>query len=103
MATFSFQVTGMDELFKRLKKAEDKSLGIAAMGLYEGAGVVANAVSREIENISTEPFKYASGGKKRKPSPEEKAAIVGSPHGIAKFRKKLDRVDTSVGFNGILL
>ena len=100
MATFSFKVEGMDELFSKMKKAETKALGIAAQGLYEGAGIVADAVSREIQGISTEPFKYAAGGKKRKPSPEEKAALQSAPHGIAKFRKKLERVDTSVGFNG---
>lgn len=99
MATFSFQVTGMQELFSRMKKAETKALGVAAMGLYEGAGIVADAVSKEISGISTEPFKYAKNGHKRKPSPEEKAALSSAPHGVAKFRKKLDRVDTSVGFN----
>ena len=100
MATFSFQVEGMQELFSKMKKAEEKSLGIAAQALYEGAGIVANAVSKEVQGISTEPFKYAKSGEKRKPSPEEKAAIIESPRGIAKFRKKLDRVDTTVGFNG---
>ena len=100
MASFSFQVSGMEELFSAMKKAGDKALGVAAQGLYEGAGLVAAAVSKEINGISTEPFKYAKGGDKRKPSPEEKAALQGAPHGVAKFRKKLDRVDTSVGFNG---
>lgn len=99
MATFSFQVEGMDELFQKMKKAEDKSLGIAALALYEGAGIVADAVSAAVQGIATEPFKYAKGGKKRKPSPEEKAAIASSAYGVAKFRKKLDRVDTTVGFN----
>ena len=99
MATFSFEVSGMDELFQKLKKAEDKSLGIAAQGLYEGAGIVANAVSQAVNGIATEKFEYAKGGRKRKPSPEEKAAIQGSAHGVARFRKKLGRVDTSVGFN----
>ena len=99
MATFSFKVEGMQELFSRMKKAETKALGIAAQGLYEGAGIVADAVSKEINGISTEPFKYVKDGQKRKPSPEEKAALAAAPHGVAKFRKKLDRVDTSVGFN----
>lgn len=99
MATFTFQVEGMQELFSALKKAEDKALGIAAMGLYEGAAIVADAVSKEVNGISTEPFKYAKGGTKRKPSPEEKAALEAAPRGVAKFRKKLDRVDTTVGFN----
>ena len=100
MATFSFKVEGMTELFDKMKKAEDKSLGIAAQALYEGAGIVADAVGKAVHGIATEPFKYAKDGEKRKPSPEEKAAIESAPHGVAKFRKKLDRVDTSVGFNG---
>lgn len=99
MASFTFKVEGMEELFSKMKKAKEKSLGIAAQGLYEGAGIVADAVSKEVRGISTAPFKYAKGGEKRKPSPEEKAAIEGAAHGVAKFRKKLERVDTSVGFN----
>ena len=99
MATFTFQVQGMNELFSKMKRAEDKSLGVAAMALYEGAGLVADAVGKEVHGISTAPFKYAKGGEKRKPSPEEKAALQQAPHGVAKFRKKLDRVDTTVGYN----
>lgn len=100
MATFQMNVEGMDELFSLLKKAEDKSLGIAAQGLYEGAGIVADAVGKAVRGIRTEKFEYAKGGKKRKPSPEEKAALSQAPCGVAKFRKKLGRVDTTVGFNG---
>ena len=99
MATFQIQVTGMDELFQKLKNAEDKSLGIAAAALYEGAGVVADEVSKAVQGIATAPFKYAKNGDKRMPSPEEKAAINNAPRGVAKFRKKLNRVDTTVGFN----
>ena len=99
MAKFSFTVEGMDELFDKMKQLEEKSLGIAAQGLYEGAGIVAGTVDSAIHGIRTAPFKYAEGGEKRLPSPEEKAAIEGCAHGVAKFRKKLGRVDTSVGFN----
>lgn len=100
MATFRVEVSGMQELFQKLKEAEDKSLGIAAMGLYEGAGIVADAVGREMRGISTEPFKYAKDGRKRKPSPEEKAALLDSgAYGVAKFKKRLGVVETSVGFN----
>ena len=99
MATFTFQVEGMQELFQKMKKAEEKSLGIAAMGLYEGAGIIADAVGKAVQGIRTAPFKYAKGGTKRLPSPEEKAALEDAPHGVAKFRKKLDRVDTTVGYN----
>ena len=99
MATFRIDVSGVKELFSAMKEAEESSLGVAAMGLYEGAGIVADAVSRAVQGIATEPFKYAKDGNKRKPSPEEKAAVASSPHGVAKFRKRLGVVDTTVGYN----
>lgn len=100
MATFRMEVEGMNELFSALKKAEDKSLGIAAQSLYEGAGIIADAVSKSVQGIRTAPFKYATGGDKRLPSPEEKEALEEAPHGVGKFRKRLKKVETTVGFNG---
>lgn len=99
MPKFRMEVSGVKELFSALKKAEDSALGIAAAALYEGAGIVADAVSQAVRGIATEPFKYAKDGNKRKPSPEEKAAVAAAPHGVAKFRKRLGAVDTTVGYN----
>lgn len=96
---FMIDVSGMKELQEKIKKLQEKSQNAAAMALYEGAGIVADAVSQAVRGIATEPFQYAKSGEKRKPSPEEKAAIQGAPHGVAKFRKKLERIDTSVGWN----
>ena len=96
---FQVEVTGMVELFQKMDKLGEKGRQAASLALYEGARVVADAVGQAVQGIATEPFKYAKNGTKRKPSPEEKAAIVGAPHGVAKFRKKLHRVDTTVGFN----
>ena len=94
---FSIQVDGLDELMRQLGKLEDGGLGIAAQGLYEGAGVMADKVSSAVQGIATEPFKYAKGGKKRKPSPEEKAILANAKTGVAKFRKTGVNVQTSVG------
>ena len=96
---FRMDVTGMGELFRALDKLGDKGKAAASLALYEGARVVADAVSNAVEGIATEPFKYAKGGKRRLPSPEEKAAISGAAHGVAKFRKRINKVDTSVGYN----
>ena len=96
---FRMDVTGMADLIHKMDKIGEKARGAASLALYEGARVVADAVSREVQGIQTEPFKYAKGGRKRLPSPEEKEAILGSAHGVAKFRKKIMKVDTSVGFN----
>ncbi len=94
---FSFQVTGMEELLRQMDQLPQKAAGVAAEALYEGAGVVADSVSRAVHGIATEPFKYANGGRKRKASPEEKAILINAKKGVAKFRKTGVSVQTSVG------
>lgn len=95
--SFSLQVEGIDQLMEKFKELENKAQGIAAQGLYEGAGVVADAVSRAVQGIATEPFRYAKGGNKRKPSPEEKEILNQAQKGVAKFQKNDISVQTSVG------
>lgn len=94
---FSIQVDGMEELLRKMDQLTGKAADVAALALYEGAGVVADAVSRAVDGIATEPFKYAAGGRKRKPSPEEKAILHNAKKGVAKFRKNGVSVQTSVG------
>ena len=94
---FSFQVTGMEELLRQMDQLPQKAAGVATEALYEGAGVVADSVSRAVQGIATEPFKYAKGGRKRKASPEEKAILINAKKGVAKFRKTGVSVQTSVG------
>ena len=94
---FSIEVTGMDEILKKMEGLADTAVNVAAESLYEGAGVVADAVSRGVRGISTEPFRYASGGRTRKPSPEEKEILINARKGVAKFRKDGMSVQTSVG------
>ena len=95
---FSIQVEGMNELIRSMEKLPEKAAKVAAEALYEGAGIVADKVSGAVQGIATEPFKYATGGRTRKPSPEEKALVAGAKHGVAKFRKNGISVQTSVGY-----
>jgi HK97 gp10 family phage protein len=95
---FSIQVEGMNELIRSMEKLPEKAAKVAAEALYEGAGIVADKVSGAVNGIATEPFKYAKGGRMRKPSPEEKALVAGAKHGVAKFRKNGVSVQTSVGY-----
>lgn len=91
---------GMSELVQAMDRLGDAGRGAAAGGLYEAAGVYADSVSGAVQGIAVEPFRYATGGRKRKPSPEEKAALQGAGSaGIAKFKKNGLSVNTSVGFN----
>ena len=96
---YQIELTGMDELYDNIKKLREKAPAVASVALYEGARVVADAVSREVRSISTAPFKYAKNGEKRKPSPEEKKALMTAPHGVSKFRRNIHAVDTTVGYN----
>ena len=93
---FYMEITGMDELTAKMQKLPDKGADVAALALYEGAAIVANAVSAAVQGIATEDFHYTKFGK-RLPSPEEKAILLSAKRGVAKFNKNHSRVDTSVG------
>ena len=97
---YRFKSEGVADIMKQLKALEDKSIMIAAAALYDGAAVMAKAINASAKNIKTAPFKYAKNGEMRLPSPEEKEIVTSAnAMGIAKFRKNLDSVDTSVGYN----
>ena len=96
---YKVSTAGMTELEQMLRQAGEAAQGAASAGLYEGAGVIADAVSSAVRGIATKPFRYAVGGYKRKPSPEEKALLEAAPKGVAKFRKTGVSVDTSVGLS----
>lgn len=91
-------VDGLEEISEMLNQLGNDAQKIASMALYEGAGVMADEVTRSAEAIRTEPFRYAVFGT-RMPSPEEKQAILeNGAVGIAKFDKNGSEVTTSVGY-----
>ena len=96
---YTVQTEGMAELSRMLSDLGEAAQGVASASLYEGAGVMADAVSQAVHGIATEPFRYAAEGHQRKPSPEEKALLEAAPKGVAKFRKTSYSVDTSVGLS----
>lgn len=93
---FYMEVKGLDELAAKMQKLPDKGADVAALALYEGAAIVADAVSSAVQGIATEKFHYTKFGT-RLPSPEEKAILMSARKGVAKFKKNHARVDTSVG------
>ena len=96
---FSIQWEGADELLRKMDKLPEKAAKIAAEALYEGAGVMADAVSQAVHGIATENFQYAAGGRTRMPSPEEKAILEKAKHGVARFRNDGTKIQTSIGFD----
>ena len=94
---YTMKVDGMEHLSKILTELGDKAQGVASMGLYDGAGVMADGMKVSAESIHTAPFHYAVFIT-REPSPEEKAAVLQARMGIAKFDKNGSEVNTSVGY-----
>ena len=91
---WSLKTEGLMEVSEMLAQLGEKAEDVASAALFEGAGVVADAMKAAPGRIRTEPFQ----GKRpsRLPSPEEKAALSGKT-GIAKFRKNGSEVETVVG------
>ena len=100
--SYRFKSEGIDEVMKAVAELEDKAMFVAAQSLYEGAGVMADEVSKAAKTIRTAPFHYVAvpGVITRLPSPEEKEILLKSGAvGVARFRKTLGAIDTSVGYN----
>lgn len=94
---YTMKTEGLEDLSSQLNEMGEKAQGIAARGLYEGAGVMSEAINKAADGIKTAPFHYAVFVT-REPSPEEKAVIQAAGAGIAKFNKNGSEIDTSVGY-----
>ena len=94
---YELKVDGMAEISDLLGKLEEAAPAVAAQAVYEGAGIVADAVRKGAESIKTEPLHHLKHGR-RYPTPEEKQIIIDAGIGIAKFDKNGTEVDTSVGY-----
>ena len=88
---------GAEELSAMLNKMGEQAPKVASMGLYKGAGIMADEIHNQAAGITTAPFHYAVFIT-REPSPEEKEIIQGKA-GIAKFDKNGSEVNTVVGFS----
>ena len=93
---YTMKVDGMEQISETLTNLAEKAPAVAAMALYDGAGVIADEIGKQAKSIKTEPFR----GKvdKRKPSPQEKDIVLNAAKGIAKFDKDGTEVETSVGY-----
>ena len=94
----TMKTEGMDQLNQLMAALGNRAQEVASGALFDGAGVMANAITKAVSEIKTAPFKYAAGGRTRLPSPEEKAALEGKT-GIAKFRNTGEEVNTIIGIN----
>ena len=96
-----FKVTGLDMAFNVFGELSEDTEDIAKMCVYDGAGVVADAVKKNIEALpERDPKKRGTEKHKVKGvTPDEKAALA-KGFGIAKIRANGNAVDTVLGFDG---
>ena len=90
----AMKTDGTEVLIKMLSSLGNQTMNIAASALYDGAGVVADAYAKAVDNIRTSERRHQEPGG-RLPTPEEKEALKAT--GIARFNKDVDGVDTIVG------
>lgn len=95
---YQAKTDGMEEISEMLSRMEDAAPKAAARALYEGAGIMADEITKGAQSIKTAPFRYAGGGTTRLPSPEEKEIVLQAGAGIAKFSDNGTEIDTSVGY-----
>lgn len=95
---YQAKTDGMEEISEMLSRMEDAAPKAAAKALYEGAGIMADEITKGAQSIKTAPFRYAGGGTTRLPSPEEKEIVLQAGAGIAKFSDNGTEIDTSVGY-----
>ena len=93
---YTVKTSGMEELSKMLEEMEGRAPAAASMALYEGAGIMADAITSAAKTIRTGPG--SSRSEARYATPEEKAAVESAGAGIAKFDKNGTEVQTSIGF-----
>lgn len=79
-----FEINGLDDVIKQIEKAGERVVPICKMSVYEGAGIVADAVREELQ-------KALSG---------ESTGDLEASLGIQEIQDTGSRVETAVGFAG---
>lgn len=94
-----FKITGIDANgFSDLGELVGEMEGIAKMCVYDGAGIVADAVKKNI-NALPERDPKGHGRNLRGATPAEKAALA-EGFGVADMRVEGGNVNTVLGFDG---
>lgn len=96
-------ITGLEEYIEKLERLGKNSEGIMKQALYEGAGIVADEIRKEVENLPIDekwgtPDHKATGIRKKQK--EGLLGNVGDGIGISKMRKDEGTIDVRIGFRG---
>lgn len=92
-------VKGMDDLITALQMVGADSDEIISKAMYDGAGMILDAVKREIEALPEDDGYKKDGVLRSVITSSEKKDLI-DHLGIAHFQKNGGKVSTAVGFNG---
>lgn len=99
MAKIEFK--GLDKYIDKVAKLYDDIEPICKQAVYDGAGVIADAIRAEIEAlpVARETF-YATGDQKLSGvTPLQKQGLLDGL-GVSQMRNNAGTIDTKIGFNG---
>lgn len=95
---------GIDNFIDKLELFGNKSTAVAKSALYEGAGVAADELKKNLEAIPTAsknlPYIHSGSGIRIYGMTKQQKADVINAMGITKMRADSDGVSVRVGFNG---
>lgn len=97
MATFKFE--GVDELISQYKRLESNTTDMIGRSIYDGAGVVMQAVKSAVEGINTDERYGTSEEPVMGPTSIQKWGLIHGL-GIAKMRQDGTFWNVKIGFDG---
>lgn len=97
MAKWKFE--GIDKYIAELDKLEANTDEIIGKAVYEGAGLVADAARRALQDIETDDDYHPEGEMRKGPTTEEKEALEAS-FGISRMRDDNGYIHVKIGFHG---
>lgn len=97
MATLKFK--GIDEYVDKLDQAQEQANGILKRALYDGAGVLADEVRKEIQVLPVQRTNPAPGEHLNGVFSYEKDGLLNSM-GVAKMRNDGGHIGTRIFFDG---
>ena len=92
-------IKGLDEFIDKLEKAGQKPEAIVKKALYEGAGVVAEAIRAGVASLPVDESRGTRAKPKHGITGVEKSGLL-SGIGISKMRVEDAKVNVAIGFNG---
>ena len=90
---------GLDDLITALHQLDADTEGIIKAAMYDGAGMILDAVKAEIEKLPEDNGYKRPGDLRDVVTADEKKDLL-EHIGIARYTKKGSAVHTAIGFNG---